>query len=297
MTTLSVTLSDKQIKDLEYKYRSYKKRTDIQHTLFQIKGDDVVITVYKSGKAVFSGLGAAFHAGFYTDIQAPITKAKPLSPSARQSMAGSDEVGTGDYFGPVVVCAAIVRDTDYDKIPVSEIADTKQITDETVRRLAPILMAHLDYSLLVLSNHKYNTIHRTQNMNVIKAKLHNKAFVNLKARYPLPALCVIDQFLAAPSYYKHLSNEPEVFRDLVFETKAENKFIAVACGAIIARNAFLEVFDQFEAHYQMTFPKGAGAHVDAFGKDFVEQYGEDALYEVAKVHFINTGRIIGHDLN
>ncbi|NLL75346.1 MAG: DUF3378 domain-containing protein, partial [Erysipelothrix sp.] len=97
MNILSITLSDKQIKDLEYKYRSYSKRTDIQHTLFQVKGDDVTITVYKSGKAVFSGEGAEFHASFYGDVNTK-PKVPSLVPSTK-TMAGSDEVGTGDYFG------------------------------------------------------------------------------------------------------------------------------------------------------------------------------------------------------
>lgn len=286
-------MTEKQIKELEKKYQSYAKRYDIQHTLFQVKGSDVTITAYKSGKVVFSGEGAPYHASFYTDI---IPKKTVTKQTTSQDMAGSDEVGTGDYFGPIVVCAAIVTLEDYKHLPIDEIADTKQITDDVVRRLAPMIAKQVKYSLLVVDNQKYNTIHKTMNMNVIKAKLHNKAFLNLEKRYPMPKLCVIDQFLAAPAYYKHLQNEPEVFRNLTFETKAENKFIAVACAAILARNEFLTIFDQLEAHYKMSFPKGAGTKVDDFARIFVKEYGEASLYDVAKVHFINTERIIGHAL-
>lgn len=295
MKTISLTLSDKQISDLENKYRSYTKRYDIQYTRFQIKGSDIVITAYNSNKVVFSGEGAEYHASFYTDI-IPKNEVKPQIAKKNQAMAGSDEVGTGDYFGPVIVCAAIIKEDDYQYLPLNEIADTKQITDDLVRKLAPIIMKQLNYSLLILDNRKYNTIHQTQNMNVIKSKLHNQAFINLESRYAMPDLCVIDQFLAAPSYYKHLAKEPKVFNKLTFETKAENKFLAVACAAIIARNAFLEVFDKFEAHYKMSFPKGAGKKVDEVAIAFVEEYGEEALYDVAKVHFINTQRVIGRDL-
>lgn len=294
MNILSITLSDKQIKDLEYKYRSYSKRTDIQHTLFQVKGDDVTITVYKSGKAVFSGEGAEFHASFYGDVNTK-SKVPSLVPSTK-TMAGSDEVGTGDYFGPVVVCAAILREEDYQYLPLETIRDTKQLSDDVIRSIAPTLRKHLDYSLLILDNKKYNTVHRTNNMNAIKAKLHNQAFVNLRKKYTMPDLCIIDQFLAAPGYYKHLAQEPEVFRGLTFETKAENKFLAVACAAIIARDAFLDVFDKMADHYGMTFPKGAGTKVDAFALEFVDAFGSEALYEVAKVHFVNTERIIGRAL-
>lgn len=299
MNTISISLTEKQISDLEYKYRSYTKRLDVQHTRFQVKGPDVTITVYKSGKAVFAGEGAEFHASFYTDI---IPNERPSKQEAtdkvalipNQEMAGSDEVGTGDYFGPVVVCAAIIRKEDYAKLPLDIIRDTKQLSDDVIRTIAPSIMATLKYSLLILSNKKYNEIHKTNNMNVIKTKLHNQAYVNLSKKYPMPKLCVIDQFLAAPSYYKHLKNEPQVFRQLQFETKAENKFLAVACAAIIARYAFLDVFDQMEENYKMVFPKGAGSKVDDFGKRFVQEYGNDALEDVAKVHFINTQRIISN---
>lgn len=295
MNTITLKMSDKQIKDLEYKYRSYKKRNDIQYTHFQIKGSDVVITAYTSGKVVFSGEGAEYHASFYSDI-IPKKETKSQSQVKNIAMAGSDEVGTGDYFGPIIVCAAIVEEEDYKHLPLDLIADTKQMNDELVRKIAPVIAKQLKYSLLILDNKKYNEIHKTQNMNVIKAKLHNKAFVNLESRYEMPSLCVIDQFLAAPSYYKHLANEAQVFRNLTFETKAENKFIAVACAAILARNAFLDVFDKFEAHYEMPFPKGAGKKVDEFAIEFVDKFGDDALYDVAKVHFINTERVIGRSL-
>ena len=133
-------------------------------------------------------------------------------------------------------------------------------------------------------------------MNVIKAKLHNQAFINLSKQYDMPKHVIIDQFLKKESYYKHLVNEPEVYRNLIFETKAENQFIAVACAAIIARYTFLDYFDKLEAKFGMVFPKGGGKQVTPAILEFVDRYGEDKLYQVAKLHFINTENAIGHPL-
>ena len=87
----------------------------------------------------------------------------------------------------------------------------------------------------------------------------------------------------------------EDIKNLNFETKAENKFIAVACAAIIARYAFLDYFDQLSEKYDFMFPKGAGKSVDIKGKEFVKIHGGSALRDVAKLHFINTQRILNQD--
>ena len=76
-----------------------------------------------------------------------------------------------------------------------------------------------------------------------------------------------------------------------FETKAESKYISVACASIIGRYAFLRALDQYSEYYKMDFPKGASAKVDQFGVQFVTKYTFNELNKVAKVHFVNTKRI------
>lgn len=295
MTTKTMKLNPKQINDLKKRYQSFPMRTDIPYAHFQVRLEGVTITAYESGKVVFQGLDAEVYANLYGDVSLP---SKSSSDKKVQSlpdtgdMAGSDEVGTGDYFGPITVCAAVVTTQTRKDLPVQAIKDSKELTDETIRELAPQIMEIIPYSLLVLDNKKYNTIQKQNNMNAIKAKLHNKAYLNLEAKNLLPEICVIDQFAQDTLYYRYLENEPQIFKRLTFEMKAENKYLAVACAAIIARNAFLEAMDQLSNFYDMEFPKGAGKHVDTFGVQFVKKYGKDALNTVAKVHFANTERIL-----
>lgn len=297
MKTYTVTLTPAQLKNLEHKYSKFTKRTDIQYTLFQIKGDDFTITAYKSGKVVFQGEEASFHAEQFGAVSNDIPKTKAKSLTNEVSVigdfsAGSDEVGTGDYFGPVVVCAAIIKPENLNKLPLELLTDSKMIKDDTIRKLAPLLKDILEYSLLILDNRKYNKVHQIYNMNGIKAMLHNKAYLNLQAKFSMPALAVIDQFMPENSYYKALSNEKEVYRALHFETKAESKYLAVACASIIARNAFLDYLDQLSLKYDFEFPKGAGSKVDQIGAEFVLRFGQEALNDVAKIHFANTDKIL-----
>ena len=44
--------------------------------------------------------------------------------------------------------------------------------------------------------------------------------------------------------------------------------------------------------YNMTFEKGASHIVDQCGVRFVKKYGQNALNEVAKIHFKNTKKIL-----
>ncbi len=282
MNTITLELDEAAIRSLQSAFPANQQNTNVAYTRFQIKTEGCTITVYTSNKVVFSGKRAAALAAPY----------QPKRTSVQLPMGGSDEVGTGDYFGPVVVCACIVNDEDMPVLTPLNIMDSKQLTDDTMRAQAPLLMERLSYSLLILDNVRYNKVHATQNLNTIKAKLHNKAYVNLSHKTRLPDFSVVDQFMEKSKYYTAIQQEPEIIRNLHFETKAENKYIAVACASIIARYGFLKTMDQMGETYSTVFPKGAGAHVDSFGREFVQRYGEEALQKVAKVHFINSTRIL-----
>lgn len=277
MKTYTETLSKEQIIQLYNQHINDISDRDLPHVQFQIKKDDCVITVYNSNKVVYQGINAEAY------LQNQIIV---------EEEAGSDEVGCGDYFGPVVVCAAYLNADDITYAKSLRVNDSKQLTDETIRKIAPLLMEGLTYSILIVDNAKYNQIHETMNLNAIKAKLHNQAYVHLKRKIGyLPKLCVVDQFAPENLYYRYLKNEQTVIRQLTFQTKAESKYLSVACASIIARYAFLVAWDKMEDHYGTKIPKGASSEVDKFAKEFVNKYGFEELSKTVKVHFANTKKI------
>lgn len=297
MKTYSIALSAAAIQKLKARYQSFPIRTDLPHTLYQIKTEDSTITAYTSGKVVFQGDGAFFHAQPYLDetaAPAPTKDSAKIShPMRLEVMSGSDEVGTGSYFGPITVCACYIDEQALKKLPLGILTDSKKINDLRIWELGPLLRNELKHSLLILDNATYNRIRKTSNMNIIKAKLHNKAFLNLQQKADLGSLNVIDQFVGEASYFNYLKEEPEVFRNLRFEVRAEHQYIAVACASIIARYAFLESLKQMSEHYGFDFPSGAGSSVDEKGRRFVAQHSPEELVKVAKLHFSNTTRILG----
>lgn len=292
MSTITVRLTDQELTQLKQRYPNAEYRKTPQYALFQFRLSDCMVTAYTSRKVVFQGEGAELHASGYLKLKE--NKVAQVSVNDNRNMntfpqCGSDEVGTGDYFGPVVVCAAYVKEEDLPFLAPLHIQDSKEVPDKRIRELGPILMKRLPHSILILDNEKYNVIHEQHNMVAIKCKLHNQAYINLENKVVrLPEYVIVDQFAEAKIYFRYLKQESKVIRSVHFETKAENKYIAVACASIIARYAFLISFDTMCENYHFNFKKGAGRTVDENIKEFLVNHSKNDLTKVAKIHFANT---------
>ncbi len=251
-----------------------------QYASCKISYDDCSIVIYDSGKVVFQGKNAEMYAAsFFPQILEEVKG--PVFPQA-----GSDEVGTGDFFGPVCVCAAYVDEKRYEKIKDLNIIDSKQLTDKAILEMAPKIIKSVPHSLMILDNAHYNEVYLHNNMNRIKARMHNQGYLNLRKKgIKLPELIVIDDFCGEDLYYHYLSGEKKVVTGITFETKAENKYISVACGAIISRYAFLKAMEEMSEKYGCTFPKGAGKAVEEFAGEFIKKHSPEELRNVAKLNF------------
>ncbi len=270
------------------------------------KGEGVVVTIYKPNAkgavtALFQGINAIQEASMWDpkatsqSVQPKIVKKFNISGHAnyenRYPQIGSDEVGTGDLFGPICVCAAYVTKDQLALIDKLGVTDSKQMEDDYILSIGPQLIHEFDYSQLSLPNEKYNDIHDEMNMNVIKAKMHNRCDLNLVAKHP-EAFLYQDQFAEPGLYYSYLKNEPEVAREICFHIKGESLFPSVALGSVIARYSFLHKMKEMSDQYGMVFPFGAGEAVDAFVKVFIKKYGKKELRKVAKLNFANFKKLI-----
>ena len=285
----TITLKLKSIQEEQlFKTFSEFQTTPPQYAKWQLKPENCVITCYTSGKTVFQGKDANVYAAAFMQGQDEI----PNTATTNQyPQAGSDEVGTGDYFGPVCVCASYVTQDNVDFLIKLGVRDSKQMSDADMLKIGPLLMERIPHSLLIVPPQKYNRVHESNNLNAIKAKLHNQAYIKLAKKIELPSFKIIDQFTPETSYYRYLQNEPQIIRGIHFETKAEDKYLSVAVGSIISRYGFLKTWEEMEKKYNMTLPKGSGDKVDIVAQAFVERYGLERLGEIAKLHFKNTEKI------
>lgn len=302
MSTVSKKMEPNKIAALYKRLKPFAtKEAKPQYTLWQLKTSEMVVTAYQSGKVVFQGADVSWledekpqlsqKAG--SPLAASSSEQKPLEKTFPQ--AGSDEVGTGDYFGPLVVAAVIVPDEKTAAaLEAMQVTDSKQMTDAVIRKVAPKIAKLVPNSVQVLDNPRYNQIydHDKMNQNRIKARMHNQAYLNLQKKgCDLPELKVVDQFVQPKGYFNHLIGVPHIVRDLHFETKAESRYVAVAAASVLARCAFLKAMDALEAKYDMSLAKGGGDLATQSGRKFKARYGQDELKNAAKLHFVNTQKL------
>jgi ribonuclease HIII len=275
-------------------YKDKIRDKKIPYAIFQAQEEDTVITLYESGKAMFQGISADVDASMWAMLQDK-TKEDINNEEDLYNITsiGSDEVGTGDYFGPVVVCAAYVNIEDIKFLEELKVKDSKQTTDDYIRKIAPTIAKKIDYELLVLSNKEYNEKYKEiKNINKIKAIMHNKVLYTLHQRHSDCNKIIIDEFAKENSYFNYLKEVTNVERNLIFTPKAENKNMAVGAAAILARFTFLEIMDKLSDKYHEPLLKGASSEVDKQAERLIEKYGKEVLEDIAKLHFINTERIL-----
>lgn len=292
-----IRVSDKtKEKMIEY-YKDKKKDKEIPYVVFQAVDMDTTITMYTSGKVMFQGKSADVDAAMWKEMDGIESTPKVNANDNKYhncSSVGSDEVGTGDYFGPIVVTATYVPKEEVKFLEDLGIRDSKKLTDEFILANAPILAKKLTYRSLILNNIDYNKNYTKDfNMNKIKAIMHNKVLYQMvqetKEKYDY---IIVDEFARENRYYDYIKDMKEIQRGITFMTKAEDKNLAVACSSVISRYIFLKEFDKLSDSLHIPLPKGAGANVDIIGEEIVDKYGQDKLKEVAKLNFANTERIL-----
>lgn len=285
-------------KMIEY-YKDKVRDKKIPYVVFQAQEEDTVITMYESGKVMFQGVSADVDAAMWgTALENTKEKqAERKKENAKYyncSAVGSDEVGTGDYFGPIVVTATFVSKEDIPFLEKLGVGDSKKLDDSKILKIAPEIAKKIKYKSVILSNREYNENYTKDiNMNKIKAILHNRVLYQLVNEVrPKYDYIIVDEFAREARYYDYIKDQKVIQRDITFMTKAEDKNMAVACGSIISRYIFLKEFDKLCDSIHISLPKGAGKDVDSIGEEVVEKYGEEKLKDIAKLNFKNTERIL-----
>jgi ribonuclease HIII len=269
-------------------------------SVFAAKTPSCAITAYKSGKVLFQGKdGEAEAARWGTALMPSAKKAAAPTPGSHLpknigeiSIIGSDEVGTGDYFGPITVVAAYVRRQDIPVLKELGVQDSKNLKDDKIIEIAKQLVTFLPHSLLTLHNEKYNQMQmKGMSQGKIKALLHNQAIHHVleKIAPEKPEAILIDEFAKEQIYYAHLKGQKKIIREnVLFSTKAEGIHLGVAAASMIARYAFVRHFENLSKRAGFTIPKGAGAAVDKAAARLILDKGIDVLPEFVKLHFANT---------
>ncbi|HBJ01348.1 MULTISPECIES: ribonuclease HIII [Lysinibacillus] len=301
MSNIVLSISTNIQKEVMAYYASNYIERKAAGVIFAAKLPDTSITMYKSGKVMFQGGGAEREAARWGTIEkTPNSKSSTIGAKgdtlpdqfATMSVLGSDETGTGDYFGPITVAAVYVPASKIELINELGVKDSKMLSDDYMRKIAPDLRAACVHSVLILRNEKYNSLQaKGYSQGKMKAMMHNKALQNTltKMAPEKPACILIDQFAERGVYYNYLKNEREIVQESVyFSTKAEQLHVAVATASILARAAFLKEMDRLSEMAGLELTKGASNKVDMQAARIWRKQGEEFLRSITKWHFANT---------
>lgn len=311
MGTVVFKISD-NIKDkVSDFYEEYKRDKTPPYSVFQAKVDDTVITLYTSGKIMFQGPSADIEANLWASLESNVngktidisdskdskkkddTTSKTISGKYMyKTTIGSDEVGTGDVFGPIIVTSSFVKKEDVEYLQEIGVCDSKKITDSKILEITPLIIKKVKYYSTMISNEEYNNTHSSDfNMNKIKAVMHDKVLKRAKEENPDVDYIVIDQFVNSRKYYEYLSGASPLY-GITFLTKAESQVMSVAVSSIISRYLFLKEMDKISKIVGFEVLKGANNLVYAQVKKVYDTYGSEMLNKVCKMNFKGIDEII-----
>ena len=300
-----IKLGINEITEMKKYYSKQLVEKNPPGSVFSAKTPGCVITAYNSGKVLFQGNDSEKEAGRWGSValSAGAGGAKKVVSSAKgdlppgisqMSAIGSDEVGTGDFFGPITVVAAYVKKEHIPLLKELGVRDSKDLNDEKIIAIAKVIKDVVPFSLMTLKNDKYNKLQQSgMSQGKMKAILHNQAILNVleKIAPNQPEAILIDQFVQPSTYFQHLKSQKAIAKEKVcFSTKAEGIHLAVAAASILARYAFVQYIDKLSEAAGFKIPKGAGAQVDVAAAKLIVSKGRDILPSFVKLHFANTDK-------
>lgn len=222
-----------------------------------------------------------------------------------KNIIGSDEVGVGDYFGGLVVCAVYLPHHLESFVLSLGVRDSKKLSDEKIVQIAQSLITCLAYEVKIFSPEQYNSYYeKYQNTHVLKSILHYQAINTLWSKTIATKSVVdeiiIDEYAPKKNFILYLKianfNKLDFLNLLSFHEHAEDKYLAVACASIIARYYFLKQIKHLSEEVNFLVPLGAwNAKVESAAKQLIHntQNPKQKLAKFVKLHFTNTTKILG----
>lgn len=205
-----------------------------------------------------------------------------------EAYIGSDESGKGDFFGPLVVSSAAVNKEIKQELRKLSIKDSKEYSDNDIILIAPQLKKILldKYSVRVVKPAEYNSLYEIhQNLNKLLASLHYETINTLLQKVACKEV-IIDKFGNEKLLIAEFSG---LHREIKLHqyTKAE-RYVGVAAASILAREAFINWFDEIGERTGINLPKGASDEVIKALRVMVDKYGDQAKERLVKMHFKNS---------
>lgn len=269
----SISISMKELQNLkEYILKTGLKRAppSNDYELLRIEDGNISIIVYKSGKLVFN--------------DSPESK-KLLSYVLEKEVEydyilGTDEVGKGEWYGPLVVVCAALTPSEMAKFREMGVRDSKSIKLPILMHLAErIVKNKITWKPLMISpqtfNQKFAEFKReNKTLNELLAWAHSAAIRDMLDLITFrKAKVLIDKFDVEKTYRRLYGLDES--RLTILQTSKETE-VAVNVASILAKYVFEKEVDKLDNFYNIDLRKATPSKIDP-----------QILPQVAKIHFKN----------
>ena len=266
-----------------------------QYAFWEIKHRDFTATFYNSSKFVIQGknilplmekLGKKFALTSKQETvnsKQKVQNCSPIHPFNCSPYIGTDESGKGDFFGPLVVAGVLIDEKNRQLFLDLGIKDSKTLKDEQMMRMAQQIQKNSIYSVIAISNTKYNELYSNfKNLNKLLAWGHARVMENILEKTDCE-YALSDKFGDESLIKNALMKKGKTIK-LEQRVRAESD-IAVAAASVLARATFVQKMKTMENFYGCNFPKGCNSIVKTRAGEFIKKYGKERLSEVCKTHF------------
>jgi ribonuclease HIII len=269
----SIAISLKELQNLKnYILKTGLKRapTTTEYELLRIEDGEVKIVVYKSGKLVFNDNPKS-----KLIIEAILEKEKVYD-----YVLGTDEVGKGEWYGPLVVACVALTPSELARFREMGVRDSKSIRTPILMQLAQqILKTKLKWKPLIIPpytfNQKFAEFKReNKTLNELLAWAHSAAIKDMLDLVTYTkAKIVIDKFDVEKTYRRLYGIDES--RLTILQTSKETE-VAVNVASILAKYTFEREVDKLNRFYNIDLRKASPSDIDP-----------QILPQVAKIHFKN----------
>jgi len=255
--------------------------TTNDYELLRIKDGEIDIVVYKSGKLVHNGSHASKEI-----IDFILTRERTFD-----YLIGSDEVGKGEWYGPLVVTAVALKPNDVARLRKIGVRDSKLLGKSEIERLTKeILASGVIYKNVVLMPETYNERYAEfrkegKSLNDFLAWAHATAIkdvLSLVSDESTKIKIIIDKFDVEKTdirLQRAKVKQPNI--EVIQSSKGDTE-LPVSVASILAKHSFEERVDQLNEKFDVDLRNNAPESLD-----------RKKLPYLAKTHFKNILKLLG----
>lgn len=209
-------------------------------------------------------------------------------------VAGSDEAGKGDLFGPLVVCSFLLGEKENELLKLN-IKDSKKLKNhEIIDIYRHISKEHpSSFSLVRIMPERYNSFYKDlagkgRNLNYMLAWAHSKALSGLIEKRSDIKKIIVDRFTENPVVNKIITDAAGKIPVEFFVRAEQNP--AVAAASIIARANYLISLKNISETVllgKFELISGSGSGSDELLAKIIDEFGTDITDRICKTHFAN----------